>query len=112
MSQAVSEPGWGIAANVVGTKVFRPGARVWVLQFTGDDARVSGHSRGGRIVTMWVRTKVLSNPRVKWVHDARITWALPDRANMREAQEKRVQWIVASIVRERGPRPRKTEVAP
>jgi len=97
----MSNPGWGIAANVLGTRVFRSGARVWVLQFTGDRALVSGHSRGGRVVRMWVPAKALENPRVKWVHDSDVAWAPEQSPESRASQEERVGWIKAAAEEER-----------
>lgn len=71
--------GWGVVANLVaGTKPFRQGARVWVLQVKGESAMVAGPSRGGREIQMWIRTKILSNFRPRWTPDAAKRWASDD----------------------------------
>ena len=58
---------WGVAANFAGDKVYKPGARVYVLCVDGslESARVSGRSRGGRIVEKWVRFKRLAKFRAR-----------------------------------------------
>lgn len=65
-----AKEGFVIAANHVGGKVFAAGAKVTVLDPNrgngGENMYVRGHSRGGRVVDMWVRGKQLYNFRPRW----------------------------------------------
>ena len=75
-------PVWAVAANIVqehllgvekelkrGTKHFRPGAKVYIVQEGWDEnAEVVGHSRGGRRIKIWLRRAYLENFRVELVY--------------------------------------------
>ena len=56
---------WGVVANVRGDRVFRDGARVWIVLVPGSPENMDcrGLSKGGRRVHKWVASKLLSNPR-------------------------------------------------
>ena len=75
-------PVWAVAANIVqehllgvekelkrGTKHFRPGAKVYIVQEGWEEnAEVVGHSRGGRRIKIWLRRSYLENFRVELVY--------------------------------------------
>lgn len=60
---------YGLVANVVSDRVLRVGAKVWILGWNGDaeNAQVRGLSRGGRMVTKYIRLKRLKNFRSSWI---------------------------------------------
>lgn len=57
---------YGIVANVVGDRIYREGARVWIRQIKGESAEVTGLSKGGRRIWRWTRTHRLRTVRPKW----------------------------------------------
>lgn len=65
----MTEPLFGIVANVASDRVFRTGAKVWLLGVNGDaECPVAfGVSKGGRLVQKYTHFKRLTNFRGAWM---------------------------------------------
>lgn len=65
----MSEPGFGIVANVLSDRVLRTGARVWLHYVNGDAEKpiVTGVSKGGRVITKYIAFKRLTRFRAAWI---------------------------------------------
>jgi hypothetical protein len=63
------EPLYGIVANVASDRVFRTGARVWLLGCNGDGEHPTayGLSKNGRPVHKFTHYKRLTNFRAAWI---------------------------------------------
>ena len=98
---------YGIVANAVKDKVFRQGAKVWILRWNGDFEHVivRGISLGGRRVTKYTPFKSLHNYRAAWIpptvaEDVCATWATKEAAqkaadNIARAHPLKMDLLVA-----------------
>lgn len=92
-----------IVANVVSDKVFRVGAKVYIVRANqgADNAEVIGLSRGGRRVNKYIPYKRLTNFRAAWVPPylqegkAPFSWAIGcwwhDKTDAQEVADKLTQ---------------------
>lgn len=60
---------YGLVANVAKKDpVFRPGAKLWLIQGSGaETGEWTGLSKGGRRISKWAPYNRMTNYRVKWV---------------------------------------------
>ena len=76
---------FGIVANVKSDRVFRTGAKVWIVRCNGDaECPVAiGLSKSGRKVEKYTHFKRLANFRAAWIPDhlrERMVWQWPEKA--------------------------------
>lgn len=95
---------FGLVANVVSDRALRTGAKVWILGWNGDaeNAQVRGLSKGGKVITKYVRLKRLEKFRAAWIPECRrkdvwATFQWEDKSHAARLAESMRKWETVQI---------------
>jgi hypothetical protein len=100
----MTDPPYGIIANSFERdRVFRNGAKVWLVGGTGGEGWHkfvwTGISRGGRVVTKWAPTERFHNFRAAWIpdHMKDNVWYFRGSREEMEYRAKELETFAASL---------------